>query len=76
VNKLINKQIFLALFFVLIPLTVSATGLGKLNVFSALGEPLNAEIELLSATPEELETLTASLGSEEQYAAQGIGQTS
>ena len=74
-NKLINKQIFLALFFVLIPLTVSATGLGKLNVFSALGEPLNAEIELLSATPEELETLTASLGSEEQYAAQGIDKS-
>jgi len=57
------------------PLIASATGLGKLNVFSALGEPLNAEIELLSVTPEELASLTASLASEEQYAAQGIDKS-
>jgi pilus assembly protein FimV len=75
VKKIIIKQIFLVLFFALLPLTSSATGLGKLNVFSALGEPLNAEIELLSATPEELAALTVSLASEELYAAQGLNKT-
>jgi pilus assembly protein FimV len=71
----IIKQIFLVLCFALLPLTSSATGLGKLNVLSALGEPLNAEIELLSATPEELAALTVSLASEELYAAQGLNKT-
>ncbi len=61
--------------FALIPLTSSAAGLGKLTVLSALGEPLNAEIELLSATPEELAALTVSLASEELYAAQGLNKT-
>lgn len=75
VKKTIIKQIFLVLCFALLPLTSSATGLGKLNVFSALGEPLNAEIELLSATPEELAALTVNLASEELYAAQGLNKT-
>ena len=75
VKKTIIKQVFLVLCFALLPLTSSATGLGKLNVLSALGEPLNAEIELLSATPEELAALTVSLASEELYAAQGLNKT-
>ena len=75
VKKTIIKQAFLVLCFALIPLTSSAAGLGKLTVLSALGEPLNAEIELLSATPEELAALTVSLASEELYAAQGLNKT-
>lgn len=54
------------------PLSIYAAGLGKLNVNSGLGEPLKAEIELLSVTPEELSTLAATIASEEAYAAQGI----
>jgi pilus assembly protein FimV len=50
-------------------------GLGELKVFSALGEPLNAEIELLSASPEELASLTVSLASKDIYASQGIDKT-
>jgi len=57
---------------VLLPLSSYAAGLGKLNVNSGIGEPLKAEIELLSVTPEELSTLTASIASEDAYAQQGI----
>ncbi len=74
-NTLIVKQILLALCIALIPLVASAAGLGKLYVFSSLGEPLNAEIELLSVSPEAMTTLTAGLASQEQYLAQGIDKT-
>ena len=66
------KQISLAVCLAFMPLCGFAAGLGKLNVNSGLGEPLKAEIELLSVTPEELSTLTATIASEEAYAVQGI----
>ncbi len=72
--KITIKPILLAFCFALLPLSVSAAGLGKLNVFSALGEPLNAEIELLS-TPQELLSLNAILASDNLYIAQGIDKT-
>lgn len=75
VKKSIIKQACMALLIALIPLTVFATGLGKLNVFSSLGEPLYAEIELLSVSSVEMTTLTADLASSEQYQAQGIDKT-
>jgi pilus assembly protein FimV len=56
----------------LVPISVFAAGLGKLNVMSGLGEPLKADIELLSVTPEELSTISAVIASEEAYAIQGI----
>ena len=56
----------------LIPISVFAAGLGKLNVMSGLGEPLKADIELISITSEELNNLTAGIASEEAYAMQGI----
>ncbi len=66
------KQISLAVCLALMPLSSYAAGLGKLNVNSGIGEPLKAEIELLSVTPEELSTLSASIASEDAYAQQGI----
>lgn len=57
---------------VLVPISVFAAGLGKLNVMSGLGEPLEADIELIAVTPEELSSITAAIASEEAYAAQGI----
>ncbi len=66
------KQISLALCFSLLSFSVSAAGLGKLNVFSALGEPLSAEIELTSVSPEELAGLSANLAPDEFYVAQGV----
>jgi pilus assembly protein FimV len=72
VRKSKIKQISLAVCLALLPLSSYAAGLGKLNVNSGIGEPLKAEIELLSVTPEELSTLAASIASEDAYAQQGI----
>ena len=51
---------------------VWAIGLGDINLDSALNEPLRAEIDLLSATPEELSSLKVSLASAETFARYGI----
>ena len=45
----------------------SAAGLGKLTVLSALGQPLNAEIELNSVSRDEAGGLSAKLASVEAY---------
>ncbi|MBM4181370.1 MAG: FimV family protein [Betaproteobacteria bacterium] len=45
----------------------NAAGLGKLTVQSALGQPLRAEIELLSVSKEELADLSAKLAGFEAY---------
>lgn len=66
------KQISLAVCLAFMPLSGFSAGLGKLNVNSGLGEPLKAEVELLSVSPEELSTLVATIASEEAYAVQGI----
>jgi len=66
------KKMTAALCMALIPISVFAAGLGKLNVNSGLGEPLRAEIELLSVTPDELNSIAANIASEEAYANQGI----
>lgn len=49
-----------------LPFGTHAAGLGSLNVFSGLGQPLRAEIEL-NATPHELESLTAKIASAEAF---------
>ena len=51
---------------------VWAIGLGDIHLDSALNEPLRAEIELLSATPEELASLSVTLASPETFARYGI----
>jgi pilus assembly protein FimV len=66
------KKISIALCMALLPISVFAAGLGKLNVMSGLGEPLKADIELISVTPEELNSISASIASQEAYATQGI----
>lgn len=66
------KQITLAVWLAMAPFAADAAGLGKLTVISGLGEPLNAEIELVSATKEELSSLTAKIASPEVYEQQGI----
>jgi pilus assembly protein FimV len=45
----------------------SAAGLGKLTVQSALGQPLRAEIELLSVSKEELADISARIASHDAY---------
>ncbi|MBV8034443.1 FimV/HubP family polar landmark protein [Roseateles sp.] len=49
-----------------------ALGLGKLNVQSALGEAMRAEIDVTSLTPEEAATLKARIALPDAYRATGI----
>lgn len=51
----------------LLPLTSHAAGLGKLSVRSALGQPLNAEIELLARDKSELDALSARLAGNDAF---------
>lgn len=50
---------------------VSAAGLGKLTVYSAIGQPLNAEVAI-TAAPEEFGALSAKLASHEAFRDAGI----
>ena len=65
------SRISLALVFLLASETW-ALGLGEIRLQSALNEPLRAEIELLSATPEELAGLTVSMASGETFIRYGL----
>jgi len=56
------------------PFAANAAGLGKLTVFSGLGEPLSAEIEL-SASKEELSSIAARIAPNETYTEQGLERT-
>lgn len=70
------KRIALAVCFAFLPFSAHSAGLGKLTVISGLGEPLRAEIDLVSTTPEELSSLTAAIAPQEAYAVQGIERRS
>ena len=51
---------------------VHAAGLGQLSVISPLGQPLNAEIEIVSLQPGEEEGLVARLAPPDAFRAAGI----
>jgi len=53
-----------------------ALALGRVNVQSALGEPLRAEIELPQITPAEADSLAVELASPEVFRAQGMEYSS
>jgi len=57
---------------VLAPSLSWAIGLGEIHLNSALNEPLNAEIALVAATPEELGSLRAVLASRDTFTRYGI----
>jgi len=52
-----------------------AAGLGKMSIQSAMGQPLRAEIELLSVQPEELGTVDARLASADAFRQARIQRT-
>ena len=52
--------------------TAFAAGLGRLTVQSALGQPLQAEVEITSASREELATLAARLASPDAFRQAGM----
>jgi len=53
--------------FLLMPWVAHAAGLGKLTILSALGQPLLAEVDLVSVRAGELATLVARLAPPEAY---------
>lgn len=55
-----------------LPSASLAAGLGAINVYSALGQPLRAEIEL-QATPQELQTLSARIASVDAFRQANVG---
>ena len=68
-----RKIIFaLALGAILLPDYGFTLGLGEIEVSTALNQELNAEIELLSAVPEDVETLIVKLASREEFNRAGM----
>ncbi|MGD9597585.1 MAG: FimV/HubP family polar landmark protein [Steroidobacteraceae bacterium] len=65
---MIAKSRVWALALLLLPQLSLALGLGDIHLKSRLNGPLDADIELVGATPEELSTLTAHLASRETFA--------
>lgn len=63
----ILKRWLPALLVVLLPLTTHAAGMGRLNVLSTLGQPLRAEVELLSVGKADVSTLIVRLAPMEAY---------
>ena len=69
----------LSLFVIILMLpwaAIYAAGLGKLTLNSALGQPLNAEIDIVSATRDETQSLKASVASRDAYGNAGISYES
>ena len=69
------KSSFRACLLVLVlmsPWAVFAAGLGKLTINSALGQPLQAEIDLVAVDNEEISSLAAQLGSHDAFSQAGI----
>jgi pilus assembly protein FimV len=67
VGKSVIRISALVLAFLLLPSYAVAAGLGKLTVFSGLGQPLKAEIELLSLEKGEADNLAVRLASAEAF---------
>ena len=63
----IFQALLIAGLLVATPLTVDAAGLGKLKVISALGQPLRAEIDLISVPKDEIDLITARIATPDAY---------
>ena len=66
-GKSVIRTSVLVLAFLLLPSLALAAGLGKLTVFSGLGQPLKAEIELLTLQKGEADKLSVRLPSQEAF---------
>jgi len=67
VRKTPYKKWLVAGFLLLMPWVAQAAGLGKLTILSALGQPLLAEVDLISVRTGELATLTARIAPPEAF---------
>ncbi len=68
-RKLLGAIVAAALF---LPETAYTLGLGEIEVSSALNQKLNANIELLSASPEDTETIIVKLASRKEFSRAGL----
>ncbi len=68
-RKLLGAIVAAALF---LPDTGYTLGLGEIEVNSALNQKLNADIELLSAVPEDAETIIVKLASRKEFSRAGL----
>lgn len=67
-----RNLVHLAVLALLLPGAALALGLGEIRLHSTLNAPLDAEIDLLGATPEELAGLQPRLASRDTFARYGI----
>jgi pilus assembly protein FimV len=72
VGRAITVAILAAALALAAPLVAHSAGLGKLTVLSPLGQPLNAEIEIVALRPGEEDTLVARIAPADAFAAAGI----
>ncbi len=71
-GKSVTAMLFAVAAVLLVPLVSYSAGLGKLTVRSALGQPLDAEIEIVSLRPGEDESFVVRLASSEAFREAGI----
>lgn len=69
-------RVSLFVIILMLPAAIYAAGLGKLTLNSALGQPLNAEIDIVSTSSDEVPTLKASIATREAFAQAGISYES
>jgi pilus assembly protein FimV len=67
VKNALLRGVLAALLALLVPWAAHAAGLGRLNVLSSLGQPLRAEIELISVQPGDVATLIVRVAPPEAY---------
>ncbi len=72
VRPFITRIRLVAAALLLVPLLAHAAGLGRLTILSALGQPLNAEIEVVALQPGEDEGIGARLAPPEAFRQAGI----
>src|SRR5258706_12700422 len=72
VGRPISFAALTAALLLALPFATHAAGLGRLNVLSSLGQPLNAEIEIVSLQANEEDGLGAKLASTEAFSQAGI----
>jgi len=74
VRKLPSRKLLGAIIagVLLLPETAFTLGLGEIEVNSALNQKLSADIELLSATPEDTESIIVKLASRKEFSRAGL----
>jgi pilus assembly protein FimV len=71
-NRTITTRLLALLALGLLPLDVLAAGLGRLAVLSGLGQPLRAEIEVVSLQRGEAESLSARIATPDAFREAGV----